>query len=1425
MIPLQEVFPELQGGKRGGIEEIFPELRPSALPPDYAQYMSQPAGVQAPVVMGASDPRLQAGARSPTGAEMVDYGTLLGRESLQNTVGATGKWIDDVAATLHNVYLGTARQIDSIARQNFGFDPGLAPVVGGAIGETPPSLGIQERLPDPQQPNLQEAAKVVEAYEPAIGFARKMKNVAEHVFTFMKGGQGAVVQKTAQRVGGMLPGAVPAVRQAAGGAAGFGAESLMRTGDPVEAGKAAVAGAALTAYSAASQHIEQQFLAAGISPRAAAGLAKAIEGIGVTPALDTQYIPKLISNIARGRDLQERLRIALESGDTAQAEALNREAKEIGAEWEDLLAQAGGNVAAMGAIGAMTPKPGAPKEAKEVPRETKVQEGALPTEAKPAIESVRPAAAEPVAEAPKPALVRTGEPQGVPSAVVRYEEPGAAPSGVDKPHGLYTTPEGVESPHADLGGAKRVLRVAPEARVLSIEPYGQEVVMRKGAVGAGAGVHSARRFLGAEEFARLRSLSKSDLIAEAEKIDSSVDWSRYYDTQEIMEGIGGVLARKGGYDAIWLPDRKPEFSEFVGLTEKAFGEASAPPPPTPPAPPAQTAPPPPPPPRPIETEPNLGRRISRWTSFLPSRMAPWLGKHGGEPGKAIEAGVTEASKRQLSEVGVDMQAAREVLKGVDRATAEEAMRLLNERRTAEEAGPKAAELAEKMRTVLDRALKAGQEIGVERKVGDKWVPVEGSGRAFPEVLNERGQKALQDAMRSKASRSRARIIEHMLKTGQAKTEAEAHAKLEAQYGAQARGVLSHYLTKTRVQLPEDLIEWNPKKVMKAHLQSVWNYVEGARQFGTRYEKMGALVNQLRDVLPEGYAESTKTALEAMYGAHPAEPWGATVARTFTNYQRMRTLGGSIAGWLRNTNQWIPGNAILTYGDLLKTWAKLPPFARLWKKSARELGDLVERRSGVSGITEFTEGDTRNPVVKAAMKVYSAADPSNQIRTAVASWQRMETGLKTLIEAEQKAKGDNRMLTWVRGILSPLVDPQVDLPVDLPGMRGDPTVVRRVLGKMGLKASDIDAATKSGQWSEKDYQNAAFRMSTDTQFMLSNASKRFWHHNDWLKALFLYKGFGIDQVRLFREHAVGEFMKGNLAPMKRWVLGTLAVGEVYNLLRDWLRDDEKSLTNYFTGEEKLSLRGVANRAMNDALQGGLLGMIADMTMGIGDWVVGPAGSTLRNVKALGEAAIEGVARGGSSPAQMGAEALKTIGDFASKELSGPGQVAAIVSKAAQASEVPGLADALGRDPRLVQANLWRRRAQDVAGVEENPGVGGMVKDAIGRMWTGKDKWRIEHNTMLYRYAVENIDKGEIDDAVYWIRYAVRAARDDPEKRRTLVAALKAGIEADAPLGPKKHWEAMFAKWPREEVDEAMQLQGEWLRDAKTAIGKAIDEEMK
>jgi hypothetical protein len=149
----------------------------------------------------------------------------------------------------------------------------------------------------------------------------------------------------------------------------------------------------------------------------------------------------------------------------------------------------------------------------------------------------------------------------------RIEEPGVALN-FDKPHGVYTSPAGIESPHGDLGGDKHEITLKRTAKILDINEQ-PDTIIREGAINAGAGVHVARQLLGEDTFGILRNLPKDDLIAWANKRFTGTDFSKYFDTQEVLEAIGAKAAREAGYDAFTVNAKDPRWTETVVLNKKA----------------------------------------------------------------------------------------------------------------------------------------------------------------------------------------------------------------------------------------------------------------------------------------------------------------------------------------------------------------------------------------------------------------------------------------------------------------------------------------------------------------------------------------------------------------------------------------------------------------------------------------------------------------------------------------------------------------------------------------------------------------------------------------------------------------------------------------------------------------------------------------
>lgn len=204
------------------------------------------------------------------------------------------------------------------------------------------------------------------------------------------------------------------------------------------------------------------------------------------------------------------------------------------------------------------------------------------------------AAATPVEKPPEtveipPATTMAGPPAATPQVqglpLVRHEQPGVEIS-ADRPHGAYfTVKTETPSPHADLGKPNFATATPSNPFIVS---SGFRVEHRrfgefKGG-SASAGVTALHDLVGPKEFERLRNATKPDLVRELAARFPGPDYSKYFDSYELLEAYGAQLAREHGYDAIYQPDAKqPEWSEYVALKPSALSPAGGPPVAAPPA--------------------------------------------------------------------------------------------------------------------------------------------------------------------------------------------------------------------------------------------------------------------------------------------------------------------------------------------------------------------------------------------------------------------------------------------------------------------------------------------------------------------------------------------------------------------------------------------------------------------------------------------------------------------------------------------------------------------------------------------------------------------------------------------------------------------------------------------------------------------------
>jgi hypothetical protein len=150
-----------------------------------------------------------------------------------------------------------------------------------------------------------------------------------------------------------------------------------------------------------------------------------------------------------------------------------------------------------------------------------------------------------------------------------------------RPHGLYMSMvddlNNFRTPFEDVGDSNYWSKANPRNPLVANETVvNHRRFGLRGSGEASAGVASLKQLVSDNEFNRLLSMNKQQLIDELNVKFPGPDYTRYYDSYELLEAYAGQLARQRGFDSIILRDsRHPEFSEMTILQDDILGELSS----------------------------------------------------------------------------------------------------------------------------------------------------------------------------------------------------------------------------------------------------------------------------------------------------------------------------------------------------------------------------------------------------------------------------------------------------------------------------------------------------------------------------------------------------------------------------------------------------------------------------------------------------------------------------------------------------------------------------------------------------------------------------------------------------------------------------------------------------------------------------------
>jgi len=480
---------------------------------------------------------------------------------------------------------------------------------------------------------------------------------------------------------------------------------------------------------------------------------------------------------------------------------------------------------------------------------------------------------------------------------------------------------------------------------------------------------------------------------------------------------------------------------------------------------------------------------------------------------------------------------------------------------------------------------------------------------------------------------------------------------------------------------------------------------------------------------------------------------------------------------------------------LKATKDFPPIANLFLKKSRDIKERVERTGAVRSATFLSEIESGVPgqrFTEWALKLFSEVEKGNQTFTAIVAGYGIERDL----ELYAKSQTNSRLRKVVDSVLS----------------LGDKSkgAIERRLQRSGVNNLTNEQlahmlSVQNGKMTPEQIEAAMHRLVADTQFPITLASKRiWWNSHPWLKLMFKFKPFGIEQVSMIYQNVVKETAKGNFAPMVRFVVWTVLMGEMYNILRDWLTGREEAVTTMLAKDKsKWTPKDIAWHLAKNLADGGGVGILSDLIWGIGDMVGGPLIGTWTNAK---RSVIDVIRKPSQAPT--------AIRDFFGREIAVNKQLKGFVNRADE--------KLVNQNNRFFEYQAWRQRSFEF---RDKKRTGGEKLESAKEIAVGIVEGMVGYGrterTLRYEYAARQITVGDINDAADYLSSVLRDAKTREERDATL-KGIRLSMKSKSPLGKValKDRKAFLSKYSAEDQFKARLLERDWLRDYEKAIRIAI-----
>lgn len=804
---------------------------------------------------------------------------------------------------------------------------------------------------------------------------------------------------------------------------------------------------------------------------------------------------------------------------------------------------------------------------------------------------------------------------------------------------------------------------------------------------------------------------------------------------------------------------------------------------------------------------ELAKNLPKTVSFYTGRAAEVIEKNYGSipAGKQLASDTREIAFQTASRGSKQLNDFEKVVKDL---SSKERVQLgkMGQKRAVYADNKKLQKLNAQLLEIMDRDMTDADAAGYRRLLGDKWHNLRGSGGWNPQVLNDTGKLRMKEAEQEGLGNPHVMAAaEEMVKSGDAKSVEDALGRMLDWNNHSLRGTHG-YFESTRIILPESWVELDISKTIPHTIAKNAKMIAAAKIWGIEpqqtegligenvnpyvdnerldFTKARELLGQIGAKFGKADEETLKKWIRTEFGLSNDIPkFVEDTINLLNRYETQARLGFRITSAVRNLTQ---GDVNLFTAPLsAHIKANAVVMFRKWSDVAAKLYKEAKRSGAVSGMKEMAElerGAGAEPITPGlALKMFTGAEESNHIRAALIARFSAESHIRDL--AKLKEGGIlNNILQRVKYLS---VNPEGYLERFIKNRTFTNPITEQELtdiwsGKRTLTLDDVD--------------RIMHRASVDTQFIQDFASRSIpWKTNPFLRLGLKFKTFAINQTRLIYQDAIKEAAKGTFAPLLKYLLLSAMAGELWNLTKDFITGGDNALiTELINKPEKRNIKDIALGLGNDFVDGAGVGILTDMSYGIGNWVAGPAGQTGKNILEW---------------ASNLRHPITATRKLAYKELSVSRDIEGLTARADKMF--------LNDNNRFFEYKRTRDRAFDWLEGQKHPGFITATGKVVLKMLIGQPKYPA---ILPYEFAAKQITLGDVQDAA---DYLADAIKNDPRKMDKIRDSMESSMRNYSPLGhiSDKDMPKFLSQFSSEERNNIKKLQSDWIADYKKAINLA------